>query len=405
MQAAPAIDATERVAPDVVNAHVHVPPNFSAFVTVEEAVAFAAAGGARAVGVSNFHDRRIHARFRRAAAEAGIEPLFGVEFVTLVEPLRASGTRVNDPANPGRMYLCGKGIDPDRALSPAGHAVMAEARAQDVARAREMVDRLRDHFAAAGLATSLDAAAIADGVAERAGVPTDWVVLQERHVALAFQEVLFRKLPPGRRATVLERAFAAPPTSPVDDPVAVQGEIRARLLKVGGPAFVGETALAYEDARGVIVELDGIPAYPTLADGASPVCPFEDPPEALAGRLVEMGFGIAELIPGRNDPAVVDAYVGAFRSAGLAVTAGTEHNTVERVPIRPAGRGGAPLSRFADEVFFEGACVIVGHQLERRLGRAGYVDREGRPGSPDRDALIRRFAAIGAAHLADGRAS
>jgi hypothetical protein len=405
MQAAPMSDVTGRAAPDVVNAHVHVPPNFSAFVTVEEAVAFAAAGGARAVGVSNFHDRRVYARFRRAAAQAGIEPLFGVEFVTLVEPLRASGVRVNDPENPGRMYLCGKGVNAALPLSPAGRATMADARARDAARARVMVDRLRDHLAAAGLATSLDATAIVGGVAERAGVPTDWVVLQERHVAMAFQEVLFRELPPERRAAVLERAFGARPVSSVDDPVAVQGEIRSRLLKVGGPAFVDETALAYEDARRVVVELDGIPAYPTLADGASPVCPFEDPPGALADRLVEMGFGIAELIPTRNEPAVVDAYVRAFRSAGIAVTAGTEHNTLEQIPIRPGCRGGAPLSAYADEVFYEGACVIIGHQHERRLGRAGFVDRDGRPGGPDRDALIRRFAAIGAAHLAGERAS
>ncbi len=388
----------------IVNTHVHVPPNFSAFATPEKSVAAASAEGARVVGISNFHDQRVYRRFADAALAAGILPVFGLEFITVVADLRDAGIRVNDPGNPGRMYLCGKGVDPFREPTGAAARIAADARAANVARARTMAGLLRDHFAAAGLATSLDDAAITSDVAERAGVPEAWVVLQERHMAMAFQEALFLQVPPERRVAVLERAFGTAPAAPVEDAVAVQGEIRSRLMKAGCAAFVAESALSFEDAVRLVLETDGIPAYPTLADGVSPVCPFEASPEALAAELKGRGIHMAELIPDRNAPEVVDAYVAAFRAAGIAVTAGTEHNTLDAIPFDPACRGGLPLSPGARAVFWEGTCVVVAHQYLRAAGRPGFVDRNGVPaaGFMDDDARIRWFADLGARVIAGG---
>jgi hypothetical protein len=386
----------------IVNTHVHVPPNFSAFETPETAVAAATSEGARVVGISNFHDQRVYRRFADAALGAGILPVFGLELITVVEDLRDAGIRVNDPGNPGRMYLCGKGVDPFAEPTAVAAAIASAARAENMARAREMAARLRDHFAAAGLSTSLDDAAIVADVAERAGVPEAWVVLQERHMAMAFQEALFLQVPPERRPAILARAYGTAPSAPVEDAVAVQGEIRSRLMKAGRPAFVAESALGFDDAVRLVLESDGIPAYPTLADGASPVCPFEASPEALAADLRARGIHMAELIPGRNAPEVVDAYVAAFRAAGLAVTAGTEHNTLDAIPFDPACRGGVPLSRAARAIVWEGACVVVAHQHLRRAGRPGFVDREGVPAGAfaDDDARIRWFAELGARLIA-----
>jgi hypothetical protein len=148
-----------------------------------------------------------------------------------------------------------------------------------------------------------------------------------------------------------------------------------------------------------VLEWDGIPAYPTLGDGASPVCEFEADPAALATRLGELGIHAAELIPMRNAPEVAAAYIRTFRAAGMVVTAGTEHNTPERIPLEPLARGGAPLPDDVVEVLYEGACVVAGHQAERVAGRPGYVDAEGKPGPGPRDAWISRFAAIGAAAI------
>ncbi|HEY5630394.1 MAG TPA: hypothetical protein VIR16_12880, partial [Candidatus Limnocylindrales bacterium] len=143
------------------NTHVHLPPNFSAFDDVEDAVAAAAREGIRVMGGSNFHDLRVYGRFAEAAHAAGIVPLYGLELISVVEPLRAAGTRVNDPANPGRMYLCGKGVDPFRDPTPEAARIDAAARAANRARAARMTSLLRDRFAAAGVALDIDDTAIA----------------------------------------------------------------------------------------------------------------------------------------------------------------------------------------------------------------------------------------------------
>jgi hypothetical protein len=296
------------------------------------------------------------------------------------------------------MYLCGKGIDPFAPPTAAASRLAAQVRAADTDRMDALVPLVGARFAEAGVETALTAANIADEVADRAGVPREWVVLQERHVAMAFQEALFLVAPPERRPALLARAFGSPVGASVDDSIAVQGEIRARLMKVGRPAFVAESPVSFDDAYRLLLEMGGIPCYPTLADGASPVCPWEDPPDALAERVLARGIPAAELIPNRNRPAVVDAYVAAFRRAGIIVTAGTEHNTQDRIPLEPRCLDGSPPSPAARAAFREGTCVVAAHQHLRASGRAGYVDDQGRlnPGFPDGETRIRWFAELGA---------
>jgi len=382
----------------IVNTHVHVPPNFSAFETAEDAVETAAAEGIRVLGASNFHDRRIYGRFAEAAAAAGIVPLFGIESISIIDAERDAGMQVNDPANPGRIYLCGKGVDPFATPTAAAGALAARARDADDARMRSMVALLADRFTAAGLGTALTAENIAEEVAELAGCPREWVVLQERHVAMAFQEALFLAVAPERRHDVLTRAFGGPAAASTRHPIAVQDEIRSRLMKAGRPAFVPESPVSFDDAYQLILGSGGIPCYPTLADGASPVCPWEEPPDALARRVLDVGIHVAELIPNRNAPAVVDAYVAAFRRAGLLVMAGTEHNTRQRIPLEPRCADGSLPSADARAAFWEATCVVAAHQHLRASGQPGFVDGRGElnPGFPDGLSRTRWFSELGA---------
>jgi hypothetical protein len=385
----------------VLNAHVHLPPNFSAFETVEDAVLTAAAEGIGVMGVSNFHDQRVYTPFRDLAFAAGIVPLYGIEAITVDPALQAAGTRVNDPGNPGRIYLCGKGVDPFAPVTQTARRLMARARTADVDRIRTMVPLMRACFASAGLDTPLTDETIAQEVAERADVPADWVVLQERHVAEAFQVALFLAVSPTRRPALLAGAFGGPTAVDVDDPVAVQHEIRSRLMKAGRPAFVPESPVPFDDGYRLVLERDGIPCYPILADGAAPICEWEDPPEALAARVQARGIHAAELIPIRNRPEVVDAYVSAFRSAGIVVTAGTEHNTSQRIPMEPRCVDGSLPSPAARDAFWEGACVIAAHQHLRSLDRPGFVDADGAPNAEfaHAEARIRWFAELGAERI------
>jgi len=359
--------------PPVVNTHVHVAPNFSAFDTVADVVAEARAQGVRALGISSFFDQQVYGRFADACAAAGIVPLFGLEFITADADLAARGVRVNDPANPGRIYFCGKGIQPFRPKPDAAAATHALIREANDARAAAMVGQLAAHFAAHGVPTGLTAEAVAAAVAERGGVPVEWVSLQERHIARAFADAV-AALPASERAAALERVLGAP-SKDATDAVGVQGEIRARLLKSGTPGFVPEVPISFGEVYDYVLAVGGIPTYPILGDGAGTITEWEDP-TTLAQRLRDKGVFAAELIPARNAGVVADAYVAALTAAGLIVMGGTEHNTLDRIPLDPACADG-PISDAARAAFFEATCVVAAHQSLVAEGKPGYVDASG----------------------------
>lgn len=382
----------------IVNTHVHLPPNFSAFETAEGAVRAAAAEGVAVIGSSNYYDFNVYRRFASAAAEAGIVPLFGMEIITVIDDLPGDGMLINDPTNLNRMYLCGKALSRLDPPIPAAASRMVAMRAASDDRMRRMTALVGTLWTGAGLACDVTEREIAASVAERCGVPVEWVSLQERHVAQAFQELLFRDVAEAERSAVLGRIFGAPTSVAVTDAVAVQDAIRSNLMKSGKQAFVPEAAVSFDDAYRLILELGGIPCYPILADGASPICPFEDPAEVLAERLLSRGIYCAELIPVRNRREVVDRYVAALRSAGIVITAGTEHNTRRMIPVEPKALGDEPLSDAAREAFWEGTCVVAAHQSLTAADRSGYVDRDGllTVGFSDREARIRELSRIGA---------
>ena len=380
-----------------VNTHVHMPPNFSAFSDVDDVIATGVAEGVRAIGISNFYDQTVYGHFRDAALAAGILPLYGLEIITHVAELEAAGIRVNDPANAGRFYLCGKGIDPFREKSPAAAATASAIRAGNDERAAAMVASVAAHLTASGVAgaDALRVETIAAGVASRAGVPVEWVSLQERHVAQAVQELL-ASLPHDERAAALERAYGRASSVDIDDPVALQGELRARLLKAGTPGFAPEVPVGFDDAYAYVLAMGGIPVYPTLADGTMPICEFEDPADELARKALDRHIYAAEIIPIRNKSVVVDEYVRAFTDAGLVVMAGTEHNTAERLPLDPACVDG-PLSDYARTAFWQGTCVVAAHQWLVARGEPGYVDAQGALTGRSADAL----ASLGARLITD----
>ena len=105
-----------------------------------------------------------------------------------------------------------------------------------------------------------------------------------------------------------------------------------------------------------------------------------------------------EWIPIRNKIDVLREYARKMREAGLAITAGTEHNTLDLIPFDPFCKDGdVPDDMRA--VFWEGACVVAGHQFLALHGECGFVDGEGNPNPnyASADERIKAFAGIGAA--------
>lgn len=344
------------------NTHIHLPPNFSAFTSVNHAVDAAAREGLTLLGASNYHDFTVYDDFQRLAQQRGILPLFGIEIMARDAGLAERGIKANDPGNPGKVYICGKAITRFRDITPEAARLMDRIRRGDAERMREMTARLSAVFEARGLPVGIGADDVVDMVARHTGAPLGTIILQERHVARAFQEAVFSIVSEADRASRLSAVFGAPLTKNPSDPVAVQGEIRTHLMKAGLPAFVEESFVTVEEAIGLILELGGIPCYPVLADGAVPICAFEAPVSSLIGRLSAWSIRAAEFIPARNTPEVLEEYVTALRDAGFIVTAGTEHNTLDPLPLTPACKGGAPIPPAARTIFEEGARALREHQ-------------------------------------------
>src|SRR5579871_4948247 len=295
-----AAKAAEGYAPHTrspVNAHIHLPPNFSAFETVAQAVGLTAEQGVGVLGVSNYYDYSVYNAFSALAAEHGVFPLFGLEIIALIEDLVRAGVKLNDPGNPGKMYICGKGITRFAPMSPQAAELLEVIRDKDSERMARMTIRLAEVFAAAGLESGLDAAAVKARVVQRHGVPLETVYLQERHVAQAFQEALFERVPAEGRAAFLARLFGTASKAAPEDAVGVQNELRSHLMKAGKSAYVEETFVGFDHAYRLILALGGIPCYPTLADGGNAICPFEAPVEKLIAEIKGRGIYSAEFIP------------------------------------------------------------------------------------------------------------
>jgi hypothetical protein len=218
------------------------------------------------------------------------------------------------------------------------------------------------------------------------------VTLQERHLCQAFQEVFFERVPADQRIAKLTELFGTAPKSGADDAVGVQNEIRSYLMKAGKVCFVPETFVNLAQAKELILELGGIPCYPVLADGSKQRCEYETPVEKLIETLKAENYAMVELIPLRNTPEVLTEYVTAIRKAGIAVVAGTEHNTLDLLPIQPTCVGGAAIPDEVNAIFIEGICVLAAHAFLKAHGQAGFVES-------DPNDRIETFSMIGAAVL------
>ncbi len=379
-----------------VNTHVHLPPNFSAFGTTAEAVERAAVEGLAVLGASNYYDFAAYREFEDLAREAGVYPLFGMEAICYLPELRDAGVKINDPGNPGKMYVCGKGLSHWADPSAEADRLLGVLRGVDGARTAAQVERMDQVFVEAGIDLAVTVDAVVEAVARRAGVPPATVHLQERHVAQAFADALTAVVGPDGLVEALTAVTGA--SSAASDPVSVQNYLRATLMKAGKRAYVAEEdAISFELVRALVLELGGILCYPILADGASPVCAFEQPVQDLAAWLSAHGVHAAEMIPNRNDPEVLARYVEGLRAAGIVVTAGTEHNTLDMVAMEPVCLDGSQLPGSVQAVAWEGACVVAAHQHAVTHGEQGFVGPDGVPDPTyaDADERIRAWAARG----------
>ena len=95
--------------PPAVNAHIHLPPNFSAFESVEQAIDLASQQEIGVLGVSNYYDYEVYGDFVERARAHGIFPLFGLEIILDAGGAsRVGGSKQMTPATQVKLIFAAK---------------------------------------------------------------------------------------------------------------------------------------------------------------------------------------------------------------------------------------------------------------------------------------------------------
>jgi len=370
-----------------VNAHLHTPYSFSAFDQLTQALDMAVTENVSVVGINDFYTTAGYATWDDECKKRRLYPLFNIEFISLNEEDQKAGLRVNDPGNPGRTYLSGKGLSYPFKLSEPYATQLANVRSEANAQVEGMCARLNEFLAAKEAGFSLDFEWIKSELTKGS--------IRERHLAKALRmeaydfcksdqvaiQSLFHKLFDGKELK-----------SAVADIAGVENEIRGNLLKAGGAAFVPEDPKAFlpmQTVCDIILAAGGIPTYPFLADDAKGgYTDFEGDLEKVAKTLTERGFSSVEFITTRNDVTLLEKYASYLHEQGFVVTFGSEHNTPAMEPIELFARHSKPLTEKLKRINYEGACVIAAHQHMVSQGLKGYVDQNGLADRSKRDQFI-----------------
>lgn len=370
--------AGDRELPDFreANGHIHTPFSFSAFSRMEEVFSMAKDENIAALGINDFYVTDGYHSFYTGCLANGIFPLFNIEFIGLLGDEQRKGIRINDPNNPGRIYFSGKGLDFPYHLRSDYLKKLEIVREETQNQLRLMTDKLNSIIARINPSLIL----IFDEIKRKYARE----LVRERHLAKAVRSLLFDYYSSDEgRLEFLESIYGGKKSKAgLADPASLENEIRSNLLKAGGGAFVEEDESSFmnlQEIIDIITDAGGIPCYPVLLDDPSGKCTeFEQDSERLSSRLKEIGVGCVELIPGRNDQAVLERFATFFDARGFVVTFGTEHNTPEMMPLTVSSRGKVPLSDNLKRINWRGISVLAAHQYYRARGREGYIGKEGK---------------------------
>ncbi len=379
-----ALTGDEPPEPLKVNGHFHTPYSFSAFRDLEQVFRMAREEGIDVLGINDFYTMKGYEEFALLARKYRKFPLFNIEFMGLLKEEQANGIRVNDPSNPGRTYFSGKGLDYPASLSGESAEKLKSVHEENDKQIREMVAKAGRYLRWVDPRLKLDYRELRDSLTRG--------MVRERHIAKGIRLQVWKVADSeGERRELLEAILGGTPLKfAIDDAAAVEGEIRSRLLKAGGVAYVREDPrafLAIEEVIRIILDAGGIPCYPVLLDNADgEITDYESNYDRLYKNLTDLNVYSLELIPGRNDHGILTDFVHYFDEKGFVITFGTEHNTPFLDPLTITARGGCPLGSYLEQVSYRGACVIAAHQYLRSINEKGFLDERGIPGT-NRDQL------------------
>ena len=362
---------TEETAMNV-NAHFHTPYSFSSFNDIEEVFTRAEQDDIQVLGINDFITTAGYDEFAEQAVKHHRFPMFNIEFMGLIQSAQQDGIRINDPNNPGRIYMCGKGLMTPEKLTPENKSRLQKVYDESNRQVKEMVKNLNKTLQWANAPFLLDWDTIRNTYTKG--------FVRERHIVKALRIELLKHFSEEQdQYRFLTKIYKGKEqNAPLSDPVALDNELRSRLLKKGGPAFVPENPDAFLDVESIndiIRNAGGIPCYPVLLDDEK-------------GNFTEFRIFAVELIPARNNIWFLKEFVEFFAQRQFIITFGTEHNTPEMIPLSITCRGNTRLTDEMRVTNYESACIIAAHQYLLVKTGEGYLKKSGYPHIDQRDRFI-----------------
>ncbi|MFC2115668.1 hypothetical protein ACFLTU_04295 [Bacteroidota bacterium] len=368
--------ATKKEIPQV-NAHLHTPYSFSSFDSIPAIFEQAVNENVRVLGINDFFLSDGFREFHEEGISSGIFPMFNIEIVALMLKEQYDRFRINDPVNPGRCYLSGKGLDYPFHLDEALSCQLQNAGYEIQLHVKEIIEKANLILQGLDPKLSLKYSEVKRIFARE--------FVTERHISKAIRSLIFEKYkdPLERKKAIMDLCETGECSADINDYASVENEIRSGLLKSGGKAFVSEEQTAFlpvSEALQIILKAGGIPSYSVLLDDEKGRCTeYEANKQILMNELLSHNIHCIEFIPSRNKPDILKDYARYFRKNDFLVLFGTAHSTPEIMPLRVCTRDGEYLDEELSGISFDGASVIAAHQYLKARGESGYVNSEGIP--------------------------
>lgn len=368
------------------NAHLHTPYSFSAFTDISQALNMAVNENIKILGINDFYTTDGYPEWAEACASRKIFPLFNIEYISLNRDDQSAGIKVNDPNNPGRTYLSGKGLAFPATLNEPYASTLESVRLESNLQVQKMCARLNEVLANCNAGFKLDYEDIKLRMTKG--------MVRERHLAKALREKINTQFTTAEDQQLFYKTIFGGKAlkSDIGNFAAIENEIRGNLLKAGGTAFIPESPEAFLDMEMVsqiILNSGGIPTYPFLADDNNGnFTDFESPKETVIEILKKRNICSVEFITTRNSIAVLEEYAEYFSKNGFIVTFGTEHNTPAMEPVELFARNNTPLSEKLLKINYEGVSITAAHQYLVATEGTGYLDKNGKPDLSQRQSFI-----------------
>lgn len=369
----------------LVNAHLHTPYSFSAFTDISQALNMAVNENIKVAGINDFYTTDGYPEWAEACVSRKIFPLFNIEYISLNRDDQAAGIKVNDPNNPGRTYLSGKGLAFPSKLEEPFASTLKSVRQESNLQVQKMCAKLNEVLKGYKAGFQLDYEEIKSNRTKG--------IVRERHLAKALRDKISSQFATAEDQQLFYKTIFGGKAlkSDIGNFAAIENEIRGNLLKAGGAAFIPESPEAFLDMEMVcriILNSGGIPTYPFLADDNNGnFTEFEAPKETVIEILRKRNICSVEFITTRNSITTLEEYAGYFNKNGFVVTFGTEHNTPAMEPVELFARNNTPLSEMLLAINYEGACITAAHQYLVATEGIGYLDIDGKPDLTKRESF------------------